>query len=116
VAETLGVRGAPILVRLGRWTQLMPQYTIGHLSRVQAVEAALAVVPQITVAGATYRGVGLPDCVAQGRSAAQRVIERLTGSRVEPAGRREMAADPAAGTGLSKFGYPPPGSGRIVKV
>jgi oxygen-dependent protoporphyrinogen oxidase len=84
VAETLGVRGAPLLVRLGRWPQLMPQYTVGHLSRVAAVEAAMAEAPGIVLAGATYRGVGIPDCVVQGRTAARRLVEYLAGSPAVP--------------------------------
>jgi oxygen-dependent protoporphyrinogen oxidase len=84
VAEALGVRGEPCLVRLGRWAQLMPQYTVGHLSRVVAVEAAMAGVPGIVLAGATYRGVGIPDCVVQGRSAARRLVAHLGGSPMAP--------------------------------
>lgn len=77
LAAILGVRGRPLLVRLARWPEQMPQYTVGHLSRVAAVGSALAEVPGLIVAGATFRGVGVPDCVAQGRSAARRAIERL---------------------------------------
>jgi oxygen-dependent protoporphyrinogen oxidase len=66
-----------LLVRLGRWAQLMPQYTVGHLSRVAAVETALADVPGIVVAGAAYRGVGIPDCISQGRTAAGRLLGQL---------------------------------------
>jgi oxygen-dependent protoporphyrinogen oxidase len=115
VAETLGVRGTPLLVRLGRWTQLMPQYTVGHLARVASVEAALAAVPEIAVAGATYRGVGVPDCVSQGRSAARRVIEKLSGSSSMPAGRAE-ATDGPPETELARFDYASPHSTKIVKV
>lgn len=92
VEETLGVRGAPHLVRLGRWTQLMPQYTVGHLSRVAAVEAAMTGVPGIVLAGATYRGVGIPDCVAQGRAAAQKLVARLGGSSVAPSEPTEASS------------------------
>lgn len=115
VAATLGVRGEPLLVRLGRFTQAMPQYTVGHLSRVASVEAALAGASEIAVAGATYRGVGVPDCVTQGRSAARHLIERLGGSAPASVERTEATARPSA-TGPARFDYPSPGSGRIVKV
>ena len=77
--RTMGVRGAPVLTHVARWPDAMPRYTVGHLDRVQAVEAAMAALPGIVVAGASYRGVGLPDCVAQGRAAAARVLGRLGG-------------------------------------
>lgn len=75
--RTMGVRGAPVLAHVARWPDAMPRYTVGHLDRVHAVETALAALPGIVVAGASYRGVGLPDCVAQGRAAAARVLGRL---------------------------------------
>jgi oxygen-dependent protoporphyrinogen oxidase len=72
--RTMGVRGAPVLANVARWPDAMPRYTVGHLDRVLAVETALAALPGIVVAGASYRGVGLPDCVAQGRAAAAQVL------------------------------------------
>jgi len=115
VTETLGVHGAPVLVRLGRWPELMPQYTVGHLSRVASVEAALADLPEIVVAGATYRGVGLPDCITQGRAAGRRVQERLAGGSPGPSVSTAAMAGPLA-TGLARFDYASPGSSRIGEV
>jgi oxygen-dependent protoporphyrinogen oxidase len=53
----------------------MPQYEVGHLDRVAAIEAALP--PGILVAGNAFRGVGLPDAVRQGTEAAARVAAIL---------------------------------------
>jgi len=114
VAETLGVRGAPWLVRLGRWTRLMPQYTVGHLSRVAAVEAAMTGVPGIVLAGATYRGVGIPDCVVQGRSAARRLVASLGGPPLAPSEPTERPSSPPV-TELARFDQPSPGSRSLVK-
>lgn len=94
VAETLGARGTPFLVRLGRWPELMPQYTVGHLSRVAAVEAGMADVPRIVLAGATYRGVGIPDCVVQGRAAARKIIGRHGAETVTPNASERPPASP----------------------
>jgi hypothetical protein len=57
----------------------MPHYTVGHLDRVAAAVAALDDLPSVVLAGAAYRGVGLPDCIAQGRSAAARVVALVGG-------------------------------------
>ena len=75
--RTLLIAGDPVLVRTDRYERAMPRYTVGHLDRVAAVEAAMGAWPAVTLAGASYRGVGLPDCIAQGQAAAGRVAERL---------------------------------------
>jgi len=69
LAELLGVRGAPALVRVARHLRAMPQYEVGHLARVAAIEAATARLGGLTVAGSAYRGVGIPDCVHSGERA-----------------------------------------------
>jgi oxygen-dependent protoporphyrinogen oxidase len=70
--RTLQITGEPLLVRVSRWDGAMPRYTVGHLSRASAVEDAVSAWPAVTVAGASYRGVGLPDCITQGLAAAAR--------------------------------------------
>jgi oxygen-dependent protoporphyrinogen oxidase len=58
----------------------MPRYTIGHLGRVAALDQAMRALPDVAVAGAAVRGVGVPDCVEQGRAAARRIAAVLVGS------------------------------------
>ena len=70
----------------------MPRYTVGHLTRVAAIEEALTAWPAVTVAGASYRGVGLPDCITQGHAAAARIGEWL--GAIQPAPLEDSA--PAA--------------------
>lgn len=77
VRAVTGVRGAPTLRRITRWRQVMPKYTLGHLDRVARVERALASQPSWQVAGSALRGVGLPDCVADGRRATRAVLAAL---------------------------------------
>ena len=57
----------------------MPRYTVGHVERVAAIRAALARHPAIEVAGAAYTGVGIPECISQGRAAAARIAHLLDG-------------------------------------
>jgi oxygen-dependent protoporphyrinogen oxidase len=91
--RTLRITGEPLLVRVSRWDGAMPRYTTGHLGRVAAIEAAVSAWPAVTVAGASYRGVGLPDCVTQGQAAATRIGEWLGARGVTPA---EPGAVPAS--------------------
>ena len=75
LARTIGVRGAPSVSRVTRWPGAMPRYTVGHLERLARIAAALLPFPGLTVAGAAYRGSGVPDCIAQGQDAAERILE-----------------------------------------
>jgi oxygen-dependent protoporphyrinogen oxidase len=69
----LGISAMPILTRVHRWPRGMPQYVLGHPERLERIEAALEAHPGLAVAGAAYRGVGVPDCIHSGETAAESV-------------------------------------------
>ena len=73
--RVLGIDAEPVITHVFRWREAFPQYLVGHLHRVAAIERALP--PGIWMAGAALRGLGLPDCVRQGRAAADQVFETL---------------------------------------
>lgn len=75
--ELMGVSAQPLTVEVMRWPREMPQYQVGHLERVAEIEREIASVPALGLAGSAYRGVGVPDCVHSGESAAQSVFEQL---------------------------------------
>jgi oxygen-dependent protoporphyrinogen oxidase len=75
LAELAGIRANPLLTRVHRWPRAMPQYAVGHLARVEAIEARAAALPGLALAGAAYRGVGIPDCVKSGETAADALME-----------------------------------------
>jgi oxygen-dependent protoporphyrinogen oxidase len=79
VRELLGIAGEPILHRVWRHPAAMPQYEVGHLGRVRALEARLAPWPGLALAGAAYRGVGIADCVRSGEAAADQLWSTLKG-------------------------------------
>ncbi len=84
VADVLGIDGSPVLTRVTRWTHAMPTYTVGHLDRAAAVDAALAEVPGWYPAGSALHGVGVPECIADGRRVAR---EAAAGIGSAPASR-----------------------------
>ncbi|MGB7447523.1 MAG: protoporphyrinogen oxidase [Ornithinimicrobium sp.] len=72
--RTMGVAlPDPVDALVQRWGGALPQYEPGHLDRVASVRAAVAGVPGLAVAGATYDGVGIPACIGSGRAAAEQV-------------------------------------------
>ncbi len=75
-----GVDAAPALTRVQRWPLGMPQYVLGHVERVARIEERLEAHPGLAVAGAAYRGVGIPDCIRSGEEAAEAVARALVPS------------------------------------
>jgi oxygen-dependent protoporphyrinogen oxidase len=73
-AIVIGATGRPRLVQVDRWAGAMPQYHVGHAERVARIEAAIARHPGIALAGAAYRGVGIPQVIASGQAAARQII------------------------------------------
>jgi len=84
LAAATGVSGGPAGVRVTRWGGALPQYTVGHLGRVERIRAAVGREPGLAVCGAAYDGIGIPACIATARSAATQVLRYLREGR--PAG------------------------------
>ncbi|MGD0289601.1 MAG: protoporphyrinogen oxidase [Candidatus Binataceae bacterium] len=76
-ASLLGVTAEPALTCVRRWPESMPQYAVGHLTRVAEIELAADAIPGLALAGAYLRGVGIPDCIASGERAAETIFSHL---------------------------------------
>jgi protoporphyrinogen/coproporphyrinogen III oxidase len=74
---TLGIRTAPVLSRVFMWEKAMPQYNLGHPERLVRIDTALQRHPALALAGNGYRGIGIPDCIRSGETAANRIVESL---------------------------------------
>jgi oxygen-dependent protoporphyrinogen oxidase len=74
-----------------RWDRSMPHYEVGHLDRVTGIEQALSASPGLHITGSAYGGVGIPDCIRQGREAAKAVLAYLGSKRgvTDEVARRE---------------------------
>jgi oxygen-dependent protoporphyrinogen oxidase len=76
LAQVLDLRGGPTHSHVARWPRSFPQYGPGHPRVVSEIESALsAEMPGVILAGAAYRGVGIPACIASGQSAARRLLD-----------------------------------------
>jgi oxygen-dependent protoporphyrinogen oxidase len=86
LAELMGIRATPVLTRVFRWPNAMPQYDVGHPDRVKKMRALCARQPGMLITGAAFEGVGVPDCVRQAHQAAAGVVSYLSQSRTFQAG------------------------------
>ena len=78
-----GVTGEPAYAEVNRWDRGMPQYTLGHLDRLESIQRSLDRYPGLLLVGAAYRGIGIPDCIRDGTDAASGLIRLFTGGRHE---------------------------------
>jgi oxygen-dependent protoporphyrinogen oxidase len=83
LAEILGIRAEPLWSRIYRWPRSNPQYDVGHLDRVAALESLCPA--GLLLCGSAYRGVGIPDCVRQGQEAAAKALA-IHSQRLEAGG------------------------------
>jgi oxygen-dependent protoporphyrinogen oxidase len=75
VAELLDLdRPEPLETRLVRWGGGLPQYLVGHPARVDAIRAAVSEVPGLAIAGAAFRGVGVPACIRDAHHAVEALL------------------------------------------
>ena len=78
INKSLGIAADPVASEVTNWKDSMPNYIITHRQNVEALESELAAsYPGVWLAGCSYYGVGIPDCIENGEHTARKVIERL---------------------------------------
>jgi oxygen-dependent protoporphyrinogen oxidase len=70
LSRVLDIQGEPTLTRVYRWNRSSPQQEVGHAELMQRIDAGLSRHPGLFVSAAGFRGVGIPDCIADARSTA----------------------------------------------
>ncbi len=81
----------PSAARVVRWPRSMPQYDVGHLDRIDAIDKALRQVRGVFMAGSAYRGIGIADCIRQANEVAaeaRRYVAELSPPRDDDSDRR----------------------------
>jgi oxygen-dependent protoporphyrinogen oxidase len=79
LAELLGIHAAPQLWTAFRWQSGFPQAEVGHLKRIDEIEKQLP--SNFALAGSSYRGIAVPDCIRQGREAARKLSSSIRGAQ-----------------------------------
>jgi oxygen-dependent protoporphyrinogen oxidase len=80
--QIIGLTAEPLFTRVYKWRAAMAQYSVGHLERLQRIEALRQKLPGLALAGNGFNGIGVPDCVRSGTEAAAKVLAALD---LEPA-------------------------------
>lgn len=73
--QILGLRAEPLFARVYKWKSAMAQYGVGHLDRLDRIERLRQQLPGLALAGNAYRGIGVPDCIRSGTTAAKQLVE-----------------------------------------
>ena len=69
-----GLSAEPIYAEVNRWERGMPQYTVGHLERMEVLQRTMESFRRLYLIGAAYRGIGIPDCIRDGTEAATALV------------------------------------------
>ncbi|GGE72762.1 protoporphyrinogen oxidase [Priestia taiwanensis] len=85
--RTMDIMEQPEFAVVTRWKDAMPQYTVGHKERLaQLAKFMKKELPGIYIAGSSYSGSGLPDCILQGEEAVKQVLDYLFAHDVQQVG------------------------------
>lgn len=79
IADIMGVTAQPIVHQIFRWVKSNPQYDVGHLERVDQMEALARQMPGLHLTGSAYRGIGIPDCIKDAMDTVDQLFEQLQG-------------------------------------
>ncbi|WP_114744053.1 protoporphyrinogen oxidase [Falsibacillus pallidus] len=77
--KTMDISMKPEFSIVSRWKEAMPQYTVGHKERMQNIYRNIEnELPGVFVAGSSFEGLGLPDCIDQGEAAVAKTLQYLS--------------------------------------
>lgn len=78
IKKSLDISECPVSSEVTKWQDNMPNYHIQHPYIVQSLEQKMkANYPNVLLAGCSYYGVGIPDCITDGEKRAQEIAARL---------------------------------------
>ena len=76
--NSIGIEGEPATTVVSRWKNAMPQYTVGHEAKIERVKAELYEhFPTVKLAGSSFEGISIPECVEQGRNVANEILSEM---------------------------------------
>ncbi|WP_077623113.1 protoporphyrinogen oxidase [Sediminibacillus massiliensis] len=76
--KIMTINGDPEFFIVSRWKDAMPQYSVGHKQRLNYIREKMSQeLPGVFLAGSSYEGIGIPDCIDQGEAAVEKTLNFL---------------------------------------
>ena len=70
LGRVLGISAEPHLTRVQRWMNAGAQHNVGHRANLGHIDRQLRNLPGLFLCGSGFHSIGIPDCVADGRTSA----------------------------------------------
>lgn len=75
LSQAVGIAAKPVDHLVTRWREAIPQYSTGHVNRVERIRSVVAGVDGLHICGAAFDGVGVASVIGSARMAARAVLE-----------------------------------------
>jgi oxygen-dependent protoporphyrinogen oxidase len=75
----MGITATPPFVHITRWQQAIPQYHMGHIDRVRAIESRRSAWRGLFLTGNSLRGISVNDCTENAVAVGAQVVNYLAG-------------------------------------
>lgn len=80
LSELIGLTGDPVVTRVVRWDDAMPQYHVGHGDRVRIIDEEIAKIPGLSFISNALHGVGIAPVIKQADQIALEIVSSLNES------------------------------------
>jgi len=84
--EIMGLESEPDLVHVQHWQHAIPQYTLGHARRIEAIERVENEHPGLYISGNFRGGISVGDCIVNSETTAARIWNHVTSGRAVDCG------------------------------
>lgn len=82
VEKSIGIAEQPVICDVTKWRNSIPNYHLGHPDIVRSLESRLAAsYPGVILAGCSYYGVGIPDCIANGIQTGHKIVDAVAADK-----------------------------------
>ena len=72
--EMLDIQARPVFTKVARWANAIPQYDVGHLTRIAKIDDIAERYKGLHLIGNWRDGISVGDCIDSGFSMAHRLI------------------------------------------
>ncbi|MGI9472350.1 MAG: protoporphyrinogen oxidase [Rubripirellula sp.] len=80
LSDLIGLTGDPVMSKVVRWNQAMPQYHVGHTERVKRIDDQMAKLEGLSLVSNALHGVGIAPVIQLADKTARNVLEQVSAS------------------------------------